>query len=111
MEVSLRSFSPDSSGKPGEGTSTSLPSADSLSVTTEAQLCAGLAAQPNKKQLSIAFLKVASEALRATQVWKKRRLYCSSFISSKYYSTTISLNYHSTKPTRLFNYGLCASFK
>ena len=50
--------SPDRSGKPGEG-------------FVCMGLCAGLAAQPSKKQLSIAFAKVASEAQRATQVWKK----------------------------------------
>ena len=49
--------SPDSSGKPGEA--------------IVRRLCAGLEAQPNKKQLSIAFVKVASEAQRATQGGKE----------------------------------------
>ena len=40
-------------------------------------LHAGLATQPSKKQLPIAFAKVASEAQRATQVWKKQNGCCS----------------------------------
>jgi len=53
--------SPDRSGKPGKALRQVCLSADRLSVTTEAQLCAGLAAQPNKSNYPLLFWRLRAK--------------------------------------------------